>query len=162
MTLPRTVADVLSDHVVFEIESIDRMYLNIYQPRLQYGGGVQGFFVGHRGHKFASSVLMAPVTDAFVANIHHYIAAHGLELVHFRKGERKDDIARRYLAEATRADGSVPEGILFVGRAQEKALVFGTQRRRNPVTATRGWSASRSWSITSISTGSTMTSARSS
>jgi hypothetical protein len=134
MTLPRTVADVLSDHVVFEIESIDRMYLNVYQPRLQYGGGVQGFFVGHRGHKYASSVLMQPVTDAFVANIHHYIAACGLELVHFRKGVRKDDIAKRYLAEATRADGTVPEGILFVGRAQEKALVFRTQRRRNPVT----------------------------
>ena len=80
MTLPRTVADVLSDHVVFEIESIDRMYLNVYQPRLQYGGGVQGFFVGHRGHKYASSVLMQPVTDAFVANIHHYIAARGLRM----------------------------------------------------------------------------------
>ena len=136
MTLPRTVADVLSDHVVFEIESIDRMYLNVFQPRLQYGGGVQGFFVGHRGHKYASSVLMRPVTEAFVANIHHYIADRGLELVHFRKGERKDDIAKRYLAEAARADGRVPEGILFVGRAQEKALVFGTQRRRNPVTGT--------------------------
>ena len=35
MTLPRTVAEVLADHVVFEIESIDRMYLNVYQPRLQ-------------------------------------------------------------------------------------------------------------------------------
>ena len=136
MTLPRTVADVLSDHVVFEIESIDRMYLNVFQPRLQYGGGVQGFFVGHRGQKYASSVLMRPVTEAFVANIHHYIADRGLELVHFRKGERKDDIAKRYLAEATRADGTIPEGILFVGRAQEKALVFGTQRRRNPVTGT--------------------------
>ena len=28
----------------------------------------------------------------------------------------------------------VPEGILFVGRAQEKALVFRTQKRREPVT----------------------------
>ena len=140
MTLPRTVADVLSDHVVFEIESIDRLYLNVFQPKLQYGGGVQRFFVGHRGHKYASSVLMRPVTEAFVANIHHYIAARGLELVHFRKGERKDDIAKRYLPEAARADGTVPEGILFVGRAQEKALVFGTQKRRNPVTgASYAW-----------------------
>jgi hypothetical protein len=47
MTLPRTVAEVLSDHVLFEIECIDRMYLNVYQPRLQYGGGVSAFFVGH-------------------------------------------------------------------------------------------------------------------
>ena len=63
MTLPRTVAEVLADHVVFEIESIDRMYLNVYQPRLQYGGGVSAFFVGHRGNKYASSVLMQPITD---------------------------------------------------------------------------------------------------
>jgi hypothetical protein len=69
MTLPRTTADVLSDHVLFEIESVDRMYLNVYQPKLQYGGGVSAFFVGHRGHKYASSVLMAPITEAFVANI---------------------------------------------------------------------------------------------
>jgi hypothetical protein len=90
MTLPRSVAEVLSDHVVFEIESIDRMYLNVYQPRLQYGGGVSAFFVGHRGHKYASSVLMQPITEFFVANIHHYIAAHDLDLVSFGKGEDKD------------------------------------------------------------------------
>jgi hypothetical protein len=134
MTLPRTVAEVLSDHVQFEIECIDRMYLNVYQPRLQYGGGVSAFFVGHRGHKYASSVLMQPITDAFVANIHHYIAAHDLELLHFGKGESKDDIAHRYLAEMTNAHGEDWEGVLFVGRAQEKASVFRTQKRRNPVT----------------------------
>ena len=48
MTVARGVADVLAEHVVFEVESIDRMYLNVWQPRLAYGGGVQGFFVGHR------------------------------------------------------------------------------------------------------------------
>jgi hypothetical protein len=32
------------------VKSIDRMYLNVWQPRLAYGGGVQGFFVGHRGY----------------------------------------------------------------------------------------------------------------
>lgn len=35
MTLPRTVAEVLTRHVTFEIEPIDRMYLNVYQPKLQ-------------------------------------------------------------------------------------------------------------------------------
>src|SRR5205814_6185729 len=119
MTLPRTVAEVLSDHVVFEIECIDRMYLNVYQPRLQYGGGVSAFFVGHRGHKYASSVLMQPITDAFVANIHHYIAANNLDLVHFGKGESKDEIAHRYLAEVTDTHGADWEGVLFVGRPGE-------------------------------------------
>jgi hypothetical protein len=41
MTVARSVADVLDDHTVFEIESIDLMYLNVWQPRLAYGGGVQ-------------------------------------------------------------------------------------------------------------------------
>jgi len=39
MTLPRSAADVLADHVLFEIEAIDSMYLNLYQPRLQHGPG---------------------------------------------------------------------------------------------------------------------------
>jgi len=43
MTLPRSVADVLSRHVAFEIESIDRMYLNLYGPQLQRVEGVLGF-----------------------------------------------------------------------------------------------------------------------
>ena len=77
MTLPRSAADVLAGHVLFEIEAIDRMYLNLYQPRLQHGAGIAAFFVGHRGHRFASSALMAPMTAAFTADIDHFIAARG-------------------------------------------------------------------------------------
>jgi len=105
MTLPRTMADVLSEHVVFEVESIDRMYCNVYQPKLQYGGGASAFFVGHRGHKYVSSILMAPITEAFVANVHHFIAARGLDLVSFGKGEDKDAIAHRYLAALPGKEG---------------------------------------------------------
>jgi hypothetical protein len=34
MTLPRSAGDVLAGHVTLEVECIDRMYLNVYQPRL--------------------------------------------------------------------------------------------------------------------------------
>ena len=129
MTVARSVADVLNDHAVFEIESIDRMYLNVWQPRLAYGGGVQGFFVGHRGYHYASTALMDPITKAFVTDIHGFVAARGLELVAFAKGQRKDDIAHEFLARFTDE-----EGVLFVGRAQEKAGVWRTQRRYNPTT----------------------------
>ena len=71
MTLPRSAADVLAGHVLFEIEAIDRMYLNLYQPRLQHGAGIAAFFVGHRGHRFASSARMAPMTRAFTADRGH-------------------------------------------------------------------------------------------
>src|SRR5947209_1000804 len=99
MTLPRTVADVLDRHVTFEIESIDRMYLNVYQPRLQYPKGAAAFFHYHRGHTFASSALMAPMTKAFVAAIHDYVQLQGLDLVNFAKGQRKDDLTQAYLTE---------------------------------------------------------------
>jgi len=32
MTLPRTVADVLADHVAFEVEETGPVYLNVWQP----------------------------------------------------------------------------------------------------------------------------------
>jgi hypothetical protein len=134
MTLPRTVADVLSDHVTFEVECIDRMYLNVWQPRLAYGGGVAGFFTGHRGNVYASTALMDPMSKAFVADIHHFIAAHDLELVHFAKGQRKDDVTQRMLAGFT---GS--EGVLYAGRAQEKSGVWRTQRRRHADGSSYAW-----------------------
>jgi hypothetical protein len=89
MTVGRSAGDVLSDHTVFEIECIDRMYLNVWVRRLAYGAGVQGFCVAHRGHHYASTALMDPMTKAFVADIHGFIAARGLELVSFGK-QRKD------------------------------------------------------------------------
>ena len=39
MSVARSVADVLRDHVGLELEAIDRMYLNVYQPRLQTDRG---------------------------------------------------------------------------------------------------------------------------
>ena len=69
MSLPRTVADVLSQHVTLKLESIDRMSLNVYQPRLQYDRGVVNFFRFHRGHTFASSALREPVRTALIANV---------------------------------------------------------------------------------------------
>ena len=55
MTRPRSVADVLSQPVTWEVEAIDRLYLNVYQPKLQSDQGVVSFFRWHRGATFASS-----------------------------------------------------------------------------------------------------------
>src|SRR6478752_9083003 len=49
MNLARSVADVLAEHVSFELECIDRMYCNVYQPRLQHVGGVVGYVRHHLG-----------------------------------------------------------------------------------------------------------------
>ena len=62
MFLPRTVTAVLKNHVTLEVESIDGMYLNVYVPGLQTDAGVACFWRFHRGHRFASSVLMEPMS----------------------------------------------------------------------------------------------------
>jgi len=91
---------------------------------LQYPRGAATFFSYHRGHKFASSALMAPMTRAFVASIEQFVDRNSLDLVQFAKNQRKDDLTQQYPAAH---DGS--EAVLYVGRAQEKAAVMRTERR---------------------------------
>ena len=135
MTLPRSAADVLADHVTLEVECIDRMYLNLYVERLQYSTGVVGFFKHHRGATFASSVLMDPMTRGFVRDVERFVAANDLDLVTFERDQRKDDVAKEYLANF-----AGEEGVLFVGKAQEKTTAYRTEKRRNPETgATYPW-----------------------
>ena len=54
---------------------------------------------------YASTALMDPMTKAFVADIHGFVAARGLELVSFAKGQRKDDLAQQFLARFTERRG---------------------------------------------------------
>jgi hypothetical protein len=129
MSLPRTVAEILREHVTLEVECIDRLYLNAYVPGLQYEGGVAAFFRRHRGQPFASSALMDPISKAFIAAIHRFVHEHGVPLITFEKGQRKDDVMAAHLTRFT-----APEGVVFVGRAQEKTPVFRTEKRRNPTT----------------------------
>src|SRR6266852_4237667 len=125
MTLPQSVCEVLRDHVVLESECIDRMYLNVYVAQLQRVGGVVWYLRGHLGQRFASTATVAPKTEAFVANIEKFVAQAGVDLVSFGRGQRKDDITQQYLKQF-----DADEGVLYVGRAQEKARVGRTWRRR--------------------------------
>ncbi len=79
------------------------------------------FFKFHRGHAFASSALMLPMSEAFVRRIHAFAKAQRVSLVAFEKGQRKDEVAAEHLA---RFRGE--EGVLFIGRAQEKSSVIRT------------------------------------
>jgi hypothetical protein len=132
MSIPRSVADVLQNHVTLEVEGIDRMYLNVYQPKLQTVQGIVNFFHYHRKKPVASSALMRPMTDDFIAALERFARDNGIPLFTFTKDERKEDVAARYRSHF---DGG--EGVLFIGKAQEKATAFRTETRRNPKTATK-------------------------
>jgi hypothetical protein len=129
MSVARRVSEILDEHVTLTIEGIDRMYLNGYIPRLQSPEGVAAFFRFHRGYKFASSALMDPISKAFIAGIEDFASAEQIPLITFRKGERKDDIAA-----AMRKGFVADEGVVFIGKAQEKSSVFRTEKRTNPKT----------------------------
>jgi hypothetical protein len=85
MTLPRTVADVLSDHVVFEVECVDRMYLNVYVPTLQTELAVVGYLRGQLGCRVSSTAPLAAVSDAFVAAIRRFSRDHQVPVVNFAR-----------------------------------------------------------------------------
>jgi hypothetical protein len=126
MTVARSVADVLSEHVVFEVESIDRMFCNVYVPGLQYAAGLVGYVHRQLGLPIASTAPLAKITEAFDKAVHRFTRDHALPWVDFAKGQRKDDIAHEHLARFTGT-----EGVLFVGRAQEKTKLFRTEKRRD-------------------------------
>src|SRR5215475_12175693 len=103
------------------------LYLNVYVPRLQSEQGIVWFFRQHRGQPIPSAALMGPMTRSFVAALEDFAAQRGVPLEQFRRGQRKDDV----MAERLRQFSS-NEGVVFIGKAQEKTSVFRTEKRRNP------------------------------
>jgi hypothetical protein len=137
MTLPRTVADVVAEHTVFEIECIDRMYLNVYVPKLQYAAGIVGYVHQQLGLPVASTAPLGRITDAFSKAMRRFALTRGVPWVDFVKGQRKDDVMHAHLAGFEAAGHT--EGVLFVGRAQEKANLFRTEKRRDAQGVSYPW-----------------------
>ena len=66
MSLPRSVAEVLAEHVTVQVEGIDRMCL--------------------------SSALMDPISKHFVAALEEFAQREKIPIVPFRKGQRKTSL----------------------------------------------------------------------
>jgi hypothetical protein len=134
MKVTRSLAQLQKEHVLMELECIDRMYLNAYVPKLTSEGGIAAFCRGYLGHRFASTKQAVAMTEAFLKAIQAFIQKEGLELVRFHKGQRKDEVMQRYLRHFTKQ-----EGVLFVGVAQEKMRVPRTTRKALPGGGTIPW-----------------------
>src|SRR5215469_11052960 len=125
--LPQTVAEVLGKHVVLEVESIDRMYLNIIVRRLQILEGALHFIRHQRKAQVLSTSAVEPMTRAFVAAIEQFAKHNQIPIVTFEKGRRKDEVAAELRAQCPHR-----EGVVFIGKAQEKCAVYRTEKRHNP------------------------------
>lgn len=123
--MPHSVAELQAENVAYELECIDRMYLNCYVPKLSNAAGVAGFIRFHKGRRFASTVDVAEMGKAFVRSIFKFAKQHEIPIHRFAKGERKDDVTQRFLK-----DFEGEEGVLYIGIAQEKASVPRTIRKR--------------------------------
>jgi len=66
---------------------------------------------------------MGSMSRAFVKSIHDVAQREGIELVPFAKGERKDEVTKQRLQ-----DLHAPEGVLYIGKAQEKFAAFRSAR----------------------------------
>ena len=126
MTVARSVADVLTEHVQFEIECIDRMYCNVYVPHLQFAAGLLGYLQRQLGLPIASTAPLAKITEAFSTAVHRFAKVNRVPWVDFAKGQRKDDVMHEQLDHFT-----ATEGVVFIGRAQEKTALFRTEKRHD-------------------------------
>src|SRR5215467_5516510 len=88
-----------------------------------------------RGLALITTSLHRSSNEAFIHNIEQFVAGEGVDLITFEKGQRKDDISQRYLRKFKK-----DQGVLYVGKAQEKARIMRTERRRDKRTgATYPW-----------------------
>jgi hypothetical protein len=110
------------------------MYLNAYVPQLTSEGGIAAFCRGYLGHRFASTKQAVTMTQTFVKSIEAFLQREGLELVRFKKGQRKDEVLQQKLRGFKK-----DEGVVFVGVAQEKVRVPRTTRKALPCGGTIPW-----------------------
>jgi hypothetical protein len=113
MTLPRNVAELQGENVVFELECIDRMYLNLYVPQLASAPGVAAYFRGCKGHRFASTKEAVAMSEGFRRQVLDFAERKVTSIIRFEKGMRKDDVMHKRLRKF-----KAREGVLFIGIAQ--------------------------------------------
>ena len=119
-----TVKEILTNKVTLDIECIDRVYLNGYVKNLQLPGGLITFIREQMGFPIPSPMVLPPFSQAFRKAVEKYAKEQGLKIVDFAKGEDKDEKARSHLAKFEKKDG-----VVMIGKAQEKALGYKAQRK---------------------------------
>jgi hypothetical protein len=121
------VHELIRDHVTLSIRCLDRLYLHAYLPKLQTSGGLCYFLRDHRGQPIPSPALFKPMLDRFLAAIDTYAATHDVPLIEFERGQRKDDVVADY-----RRRRPMTEGVVVIGKAQEKMRAFKAHKRSGP------------------------------
>ncbi len=115
------VNTLLDEHVTLRYESLDRIFLNGYVPRLQTPEGLARFLASQPGEEIPRYAILGERTATFNRSIERFAEVNAIPVVHFERGQRKEAIAQPYL-DAAQVAGR--EGVVLIGIAQERASVF--------------------------------------
>ena len=91
-------------------------------PKLQTVGWVCQYLRWQRGYRIPSSAAFGKIGAGYVDQVHRFAKEHGIPVLHFAKGESKEQIARPLIDKAAREGG--PGRVVLIGIAQEKAPVW--------------------------------------
>jgi hypothetical protein len=129
-------ATLLRDHVTLKVRSIDRIFLQAYVPKLQSVGQVCTFLRWQKGFYIPSSAAFGKLGEAYVKAVEAFAKRNGTPIMHFKKGENKEEHVRPLLDKAAQEGG---EGrVVLIGTAQEKASAWrswkakGQEQARHP------------------------------
>jgi hypothetical protein len=120
-----TIASLLRERVTLEVRSVDRIFLAGVVPKLQSEGLLVRFLLD-RGFRIPSPALLGKIGAGYVRAGERFASQHKIAVVHFRRGESKELVARRFMRQAER-DGRF--GVVMIGVAQEKTSAWRGFRR---------------------------------
>jgi len=119
-----TVQEILPNKISLDIECVDRVYLNGYVKNLQMPGGLVNFIREQFNWSIPSPNAMRQMTENFKKAVDVFAQEMGRDIYTFNKGEEKDEVARQH-AELF----GVTDGVVLIGKAQEKSKAFGSRRK---------------------------------
>lgn len=131
-----TVNDLLDGHVALDIQCPDRIYLNLYMPKLQTSAQVVAFLSGHLGYPFPSPALFNQIGQRFRRAVTSYAQANTIPWVKFAKNDDKLVVMTPHLRRQA-ATGQT--GVAAIGVAQEFQRVW-TAVEGKTSTGTPRWS----------------------
>jgi len=86
-----TVSELLDDHVVLDLECLDRLYLNAYVPNLQVSGQVVTFMRDHLRCPVPSPAIMTKIGERFRAAVTAFAEPGGIPVLRFKGDDRQID-----------------------------------------------------------------------
>jgi len=114
------------DHIVYELDSWDRVMLKIRAPRFFLGGGVANFIRFQLNQKTPDTRAFLGFRNQLIEDMEIFAEEQGIEIYRFNKTEKnggKEKCAQKAL-ELLQENDEFEEGVVFIGKAQEKTWAW--------------------------------------